>query len=76
MITVTSLHEQPFVINADLIESIEQTPDTMIRMTTGKKIVVRESVDDVVARVVEFKRRCFMPVVQASAPPPQSPPSP
>jgi flagellar protein FlbD len=70
MITVTSLHEQPFVINADLIESIEQTPDTMIRLTNGKKLVVKESVQEVVERVVEFKRRCAFPLLPPSATPP------
>jgi flagellar protein FlbD len=70
MIVVTSLHEHTFVINADLIESIEETPDTMIRMTTGKKIVVKESVAEVVQKVVDFKRRCFFPM--AGTPPPDA----
>lgn len=61
MIVVTSLHEHTFVINSDLIESIERTPDTMIRMTTGKKIVVKETVEEILAKVVDFKRRCCSP---------------
>jgi flagellar protein FlbD len=68
MIVVTSLHGHTFVINADLIESIEETPDTMIRMTTGKKIVVKESVEDVVQKAVEFKRRCLFRITGTPTP--------
>ena len=56
MIKVTRLNESGLVVNADLIEFVESTPDTMISLTTGKKIMVRESIDDVINRVTEFKR--------------------
>ncbi len=46
-----------FYVNAELIEIIEMTPDTVISLTNGKKFVVRESADDVVSRVVDYKRR-------------------
>jgi len=52
MITLTHLKGDEIVLNADLIESLEATPDTVITLTTGKKIVVRESVSEV-ARLVE-----------------------
>lgn len=58
MIKVTRLNDTVLVVNADLIEFIEAIPDTMISLTTGKKIMVRETLDDVVERVAEFKRRC------------------
>ena len=58
MIELTRLHGEPIVINADLIEFIEPTPDTMISTTTGKKILVKESVEEVIGRVVEYRRRC------------------
>lgn len=57
MIKVTRLNASGLVINADLIEFVESTPDTMISLTTGKKIMVKESIDEVVDRVAEFKRR-------------------
>ena len=56
MIRVTRINEAELVINADLIEFVEAIPDTMITLTTGKKIMVQESIDDVIARVAEFKR--------------------
>ena len=57
MIKVTSLHSKKFVINADLIELIETMPDTIITLTTGKKIIVRESTEEILQKVVEFKRQ-------------------
>ncbi len=59
MIKVTRLNDKEFVINADIIEFIESTPDTVITTTTGKKVIVREDVDDVIKRVIEFKRKIF-----------------
>ena len=44
------------VLNADLIEHVETTPDTVISMTNGQKFVVLESTDDVVRKVIEFRR--------------------
>ncbi len=45
------------VINSDLIEFVEETPDTVITMTTGKKIVVKENVDEIIQRVIEYKQK-------------------
>lgn len=47
------------VINSDLIETIEATPDTVITLTTGKKIVVTDSVDAIIERVLDYKRAIF-----------------
>lgn len=57
MIHVTRLNGSELVLNADLIETVEATPDTVISLTTDHKWVVRESVEDVIARVIAFKRR-------------------
>ncbi len=57
MIKVTKINDAELVINADLIEFVEATPDTMITLTTGKKIMVRESIDDIIRRVAEFKQQ-------------------
>ncbi len=56
MIKVTRINDKELVINADLIEFVESTPDTMISLTTGKKIIVKETIDEVIARVAGFKR--------------------
>ncbi|NLK98696.1 MAG: flagellar FlbD family protein, partial [Epulopiscium sp.] len=48
MIKVTRLNDTQIVINAELIEFVEETPDTVITMTTGRKIVVKETVDEVI----------------------------
>lgn len=57
MIHVTRLNNASLVLNADLIEHIETTPDTVVSMTTGQKYVVKESAEEIVERVVEFRRR-------------------
>ncbi|MBL8029005.1 MAG: flagellar FlbD family protein [Fibrobacteres bacterium] len=56
MIKLTKLNGSVEVINADLIESAEATPDTIIRLTTGRKMVVRENIDLFIAKVVDYKR--------------------
>ena len=56
------------VINTDLIVTVEKTPDTVITLTTGDRIMVRESVEDVVARAAEFRHRVMQgPGVRADA---------
>ena len=63
MIQLTRLNHIPMVLNADLIEHIEITPDTVITLTTGQKIVVLEPADDVVERVVAFRRSIYQGVL-------------
>jgi flagellar protein FlbD len=46
-------------VNADLIEFVESTPDTIVSTSTGKKLMVQESVETVIQRAVEYKRRCI-----------------
>ena len=59
MIRLTRLNRALMVLNSDLIEHIDVTPDTVITMTTGQILRVRESADEVVERIVEFRRRLF-----------------
>ena len=59
MIQLTRLNHVPLVLNSDLIEHIDVTPDTVIMLTTGQIIRVLESAEEVVARVVEFRRSIF-----------------
>jgi flagellar protein FlbD len=56
MIRLTRISHAQVVLNSDLIEHIEMTPDTVISLTTGQKVVVLESTDEVIRRVVEFRR--------------------
>ena len=56
MIRLTRINDSLVVINAEMIELLEQSPDTIVTMTTGHKIFVKESVDDVIERVMEYKR--------------------
>ncbi len=57
VITLTLLKGEKIVLNAELIESLEATPDTVITLTTGKKIVVRESVGEVAGKVENYTLR-------------------
>ena len=57
MIKVTRLNDTELVINSDLIEFVEAIPETIVSLTTGKKIMVREKVDDIIERVAQYKRR-------------------
>ncbi|WP_298210248.1 flagellar FlbD family protein [Ferrimicrobium sp.] len=66
MIEVTRLSGSTVILNADLIEKIEATPDTVITLTTGACFVVRESVSEVIAIVVEYKARIFNPTLAGS----------
>lgn len=56
MIRLTRLNSHGLVINADLIKFIENAPDTVLTLTNGEKIVVRESADQVVEKVIAFRR--------------------
>jgi flagellar protein FlbD len=56
MIEVHRLQNQKIIINADLIEFLESTPDTIISTTTGKKIIVKESVEEVIRMIIAYKR--------------------
>lgn len=56
MIRLTRINRVPVVLNSDLIEHVEVTPDTVIALTTGQKLVVMESADEVIQKVIEFRR--------------------
>lgn len=55
MIKLTRLNGSVYVLNCDLIETVEATPDTVVSTTEAKKYVCRESVDDVINKIIEFK---------------------
>lgn len=56
MITVTRLKGQLVALNPDLIESVEENPDTTVRLISGEKLLVRESLAEVVQLVAEYRR--------------------
>jgi len=56
LIPITKLNEQKMIINCDLIELIESTPDTTLTMTTGRKIIIKESMDAVLEMIVTYKK--------------------
>ena len=59
MIEVTRLNGKTVLINSDLIETVEETPDTVISLTTGKKFIVKESRQEVKNLVKSYKRDIF-----------------
>ena len=59
MVRLTRLNRIPMVLNSDLIEHIDVTPDTVITLTTGQILRVRETADQVIDRIVRFRRRIF-----------------
>ena len=56
MIELTRLNHVPLILNSDLIEHIEVTPDTVITLTTGQRFLVLESPEEVVEKVISFRR--------------------
>ena len=63
MIKVTRLNGKEFVVNAELVQFLEETPDTVITLQNHEKVVVREPVDELIRRVIEYQRgvRSFHP---------------
>ncbi len=59
MIQLTRLNNSEIMINSDLIQCIEETPDSVVTLTNGHKIVVKESALDIADKVIKYKRRIF-----------------
>ena len=57
VISVTRINGEELVINAELIELVESTPDTFITLTTGRKLIVRDAEDEIVSKVIDYRRR-------------------
>jgi flagellar protein FlbD len=64
MITLTRLNGQPFVINAEKIRYVEKTPDTIVCCDTGEKMIVRENLEEVIKRAIEYARLIRKPVTE------------
>jgi flagellar protein FlbD len=65
MIKITRLNGQEVYVNCDLILFIESSPETILTLESGKKITVKETITEVVKRIVEFKAKCYPKVVDA-----------
>ncbi|RCX15520.1 flagellar protein FlbD [Anaerobacterium chartisolvens] len=57
MIRLSRLNGSSFILNCELIETIEETPDSVITTINGKKLVVAESAEEIVLKVIEYKNR-------------------
>ena len=57
MIQVTRLNDTVLYVNSDLIEFLESTPDTIITLTTGRKVISKDSVEAIIDRVIEYRRQ-------------------
>lgn len=60
MINVTGLDDKDYVISADQIEKVEHIPETVITLVNGRKYLVKESNDEIVRRVIEYKRKIYV----------------
>ncbi|MGA2421757.1 MAG: flagellar FlbD family protein [Candidatus Acidiferrum sp.] len=60
MIQLTRLNNQPLIVNCDLIKFIEKSPDTVLSLVTGEKIVVRESSEEVLQKIVTFRQAVLL----------------
>ncbi len=60
MITLTKLNRKEFVLNTDLIKFVEDVPDTLITLTTGDKIFILETKEEVILKIIEYKRMVKM----------------
>jgi len=63
MVTLTKLNGTSIVVNAEMIETLESTPDTILTLTNGKKVLVKEEMDDVVKKVIDYKRRTLKDMI-------------
>ncbi|BCV20817.1 flagellar FlbD family protein [Moorella sp. Hama-1] len=62
MIKVTTLDKREMVLNAELIERIESVPETVITLTSGKKILVTQTAEEIMELVIAYRRRVLQPV--------------
>ncbi|RRD94993.1 endoflagellar protein [Clostridiales bacterium COT073_COT-073] len=59
MIYITKLNNVEILLNEDLIELVEETPDTIITLTTGKKVIVKESKEELYQKICEYKKEIY-----------------
>jgi len=69
MIEVHRLNGELFLLNSDMIEIIDVTPDTVVRLVNGHRYVVKEKIDDIKKAIVEFRRLAGYSCVPFGIPP-------
>ncbi len=62
MISITRLNDTELVVNSDMIEFVEATPDTILTLSDGKKVIVKESPSEIVDLIIEFRNRVMAPL--------------
>lgn len=68
MIKVIRMNGSELVINPELIEFVEATPDTVLTLTTGKKFVLKDSVEELIDKVMEYRRSIGIKVIDRVSP--------
>lgn len=63
MIEVTRFNDTTFLVNADLIETVEETPDTILTLTTGRKFVIKESAQTIKNKIIEYKNKILNGII-------------
>jgi flagellar protein FlbD len=59
MIKLVKLNGAMIVVNAEIIESVESTPDTVINLATGNRFVVRDPLDEVIAKIIDYRKQVY-----------------
>ncbi|MCC7389942.1 MAG: flagellar FlbD family protein [Phycisphaerales bacterium] len=72
MITLHRLNAKPFILNAELIRTVEENPDTVITLISGDHVVVQEHMSEVVERAIEYRRLLYRMLPPAGAGLPQA----
>ena len=65
MVRLTGMNKKEFIINAEHIEKIEETPESVITLLNGNKYIVLESNDEIIKKVIEYKRKTFINNIQS-----------
>jgi flagellar protein FlbD len=73
MIQLTRLNKERLMVNCDFIKFVEEAPDTVITLIAGEKIVVRESSQEILAKIIEFRRAIAASLARPPGPPPSAP---
>ncbi|MEW6661729.1 MAG: flagellar FlbD family protein [Bacillota bacterium] len=59
MIQLTAMDNKEFILNVDMIERLESIPETLITLTSGKRVLVQESIDVVLQRIIDYRRAVY-----------------
>lgn len=65
MIELTKLRGEKFILNCDLIEMVTENPDTTILLTNGSHLLVRESRQEIISKVIEFRREIYSNMLES-----------